>query len=91
MTSINSRRAFSRAKSEPSRCHLADESMQSDAISTDRWIAFVRNRFAIEQCEGEQRRHGLIKAVIHQSRDQRLAEFFSSFREQVQRNRLRRE
>ena len=65
--------------------------MQPDRVGRDRRLALVRDRLAVDQREGAQRRHRLVEAVAGERRGERLAEFLPRLREQEQRDRLRRQ
>ena len=60
----------------PRRRNLPHQTVEADSVGRDRRIALVRDRFAVDQREGAQRRHGFVETVAGERRRQRLAEFF---------------
>ena len=61
----------------PRRRDLAHETVQADAVGRDRRLALVRDRLAVDQRKGAQRRHRFVEAVIGERRGQRLAELLA--------------
>jgi hypothetical protein len=57
--------------------------MQADRVGRDRRVALVDDRFAVDQGEGAQCRHGLVELlVLDEQRGQRFAEIFPRFGKQ---------
>ena len=83
--------SFARICLATGRRHPPDEPVQADAVRGERRIALVGDRFAVDQGEGAQRRHGFVEPIFGEHRGQWLAEPFTGLGEQEQRDRFRRE
>jgi hypothetical protein len=88
---VNSLPAGKLSSSPSARCAATCRTVQADGGRLDRLVALIGDSLAIDQREGAQRGHRLVETVARKRGAQRLLEFFPSLREQVQRDRVRRQ